>query len=569
MAAISQTLLFTAYVGGFGLAGVACFVAARATLRIDDPDTRRGLFWTLLVSGGWSLSHIGSIVAPTPALKEASYLLGLIVGLATVGTWLYFCSAYTGRTYHHDPWLRRIAVAIYLLITGVKLTNPLHNAYFSGEVVSDPFTHFAVQQQPFHWAATGLSYALAAIGLFMLFELFREADYETWPISALTALTALPVVLDLVGFASDLLLDMIYAPLGVAAFAVGVLFVHDERFLAVQLTGGVDEPLVFLDDDGQIRDYNRRAESLFPALDDARGEPLIDVLPVSPRVVTGRADDGSADDVVPITEGEETRYYLVSASEFPLGGTRVGRALLFFDVTDTERQRRELNRQNDQLEDFADAITHELRNTLTIVDGYVDAAGAAVADGDIDRAQNALSTAAESASRMERIVDDLSDLAEYGQTVDRTRPTSLRRSVERALADVNAGDASLALELNSDRGDGDVAVRAAPGRLQALFENAFEFARSNGAEAVTVTVGEEGFSITDDGDPPVVDDVDQFFEYGEAVPTAEAGISLPNVKTMAQVHGWGVRVDTEYSDGVRIVVNGVRLGAETSLAEPA
>jgi signal transduction histidine kinase len=38
-------------------------------------------------------------------------------------------------------------------------------------------------------------------------------------------------------------------------------------------------------------------------------------------------------------------------------------------VTDVERQRRQIQRRQAQFDDFADAITHELRNTLNIVRG--------------------------------------------------------------------------------------------------------------------------------------------------------------------------------------------------------
>ncbi|MFC7115058.1 hypothetical protein ACFQH2_08975 [Natronoarchaeum sp. GCM10025703] len=161
----------------------------------------------------------------------------------------------------------------------MKVTNPIHGQYFTMEAATEPFVHLNVVHQPFHWVTTAVSYMLAAIGLFMLLEMFAESEYDTRPLTGLAALTGLPVVFDLVGYQSDLLLGMIYSPLGVAVFAIGVLFVHQDRFMAIQLTDDVDEATVFLDDDDRIRDFNYRAAALLPELNDAIGESIQTVLP--------------------------------------------------------------------------------------------------------------------------------------------------------------------------------------------------------------------------------------------------------------------------------------------------
>ena len=77
---------------------------------------------------------------------------------------------------------------------------------------------------------------------------------------------------------------------------------------------------------------------------------------------------------------------------------------------------------------------------------------------------------------------------------------------------------------------------------------------NNDASRVTVDVGEDGFAVEDDGTAPPVSDTERFFDYGDAVPTTEAGMHLPNVRTLARVHGWNATVDTDYQDGVRIEV---------------
>ncbi|WP_135853649.1 histidine kinase N-terminal 7TM domain-containing protein [Halorussus salinus] len=556
---------YLGYVLAYGFATLGCGVALLRARHVADADTRRGLVALLVSSGGWAGLELAFLLAPSRPAQYVAYLLSLVVGLTTVGAWLYFCSAYTGRSFHRSVGYRRAAAGVYLFIVAVKVTNPLHGLYFTTAVVTTPFPHLSIHHQTFHWVVSGLSYALVAVGFFMLYELFLEADYDTRPLGVVVGTTGLPVALDIVGFASPALVDINYEPLGVAVFAIGVLYVFEDRFLAVQLTDGVDSPVVYLDDEERIRNYNGGARSLFPALDGATGEPLAAVLPdLAARVGTSDADtDTNADidadaDTDPVLERRrdgETRYYLVSDTAFTLGQADIGRMVVVSDVTETERRRRELERQNEQLEGFAAAIRHELLNTLQIVGGRVGLAGRQLEDGDLRDARESLRTASRAADRMTTIVGDLSDLARHGQTLEETNLLDFPAVVNAGWRAAATDDLALSVE-------GRGALRAEESRLEDLFESAFAFAAHNGASEVTVRLREEGFVVSDDGDPPPTDDTEAFFEYGVSAPDPQAGMALPNVRTLARVHGWAVEIDAEYREGVRLVVSGVAVERE-------
>lgn len=154
----------------------------------------------------------------------------------------------------------------------VKLTNPLHGLYLSAEPVATPFPHLAVDHHLLHWLAMGLAYSLAAVGGFMLFELFAQTGSDTRPLLVLAALTGLPVATSVAGEYSDRVLDMTYEPIGVAAFAVGVLFVYLERFRTVKLAGEVGDSVIVVDESDEIRDSNGHARE---------GADVDDPLPVS------------------------------------------------------------------------------------------------------------------------------------------------------------------------------------------------------------------------------------------------------------------------------------------------
>ncbi|WP_049935366.1 histidine kinase N-terminal 7TM domain-containing protein [Haloplanus natans] len=531
----------------FAIAGTVCTVGAVYGRRIEDDDTRNGLIALLATSGGWAISHAVLLVVPSIELKTAVYLGGLILGFSTVFAWLYFCSAYTGRTYHRRPAYRRAAVVLYLAVVAVKVTNPFHNLYFTTAVVAAPFPHLAIRQGLFHWIVTGISYLLAGIGMFALFEAFAESEYDATPLAGLVGLAGLPVVLDIVGYATPLLLDMIHAPLGVAAFTLGVLFVYEDRFFAVQLTDGVQGPTVFLDDGRRIREYNHAARRLFPALDGAVGDP-VDAVPALAAALDTEGDVVSLD-VDGAGGGSERRHYVVSEKAFDVRQGSLGRIVVFSDVTRIERQRRELERHNRQLEDLSEGMRHELRNAVTIVRGNVRWAMAQLEDGNVADARDALRTATETTDRTTRLMNDFATLAQYGRTMTDTEPVGVRETVWAAwpTADADGRGATLTV-------DGDGTVEADGARLELLSARAFEFVLDNGASRVVVEHRDGGVTITGDGDP-ITGDPERYFDYGDAVANTTTGTALPMVRTLAQVHGWHATVDPDYRDGVRLVVS--------------
>ena len=532
-----------AYVAAFGGAALACFASVPRARRVEDPDTRLGLVALLVTAGAWSSTHVAYLVAPSVDLKVAFYVAGLVVGFGTVGPWLYFCSAYTGRSLHRNPTVRWIAVAVFLAASALKLTNPLHGLYFTAELIATPFLHLAVQHGTLHWLLMGLSYALAIVGYFMLFELFAQVSADTRPLAALAAITGLPIVLDVAGAASPYLIDVTYEPLGVAAFAVGVLFLYVDRFAAVQLAGGRDEPVVVLSEEDRIRDYNTSARALFPALAsrDAIGRRLDDVVPRLAEAVE------SNEPVLEVDRDRETRYYRVSTNPFASGRARLGRLIVASDVTEREQYRRELERQNERLEQFASVVSHDLRNPLNVASGWIETVRAEEDDDRLERAAEAL-------DRMESMVEDLLALARQGQPISETEPVSLATRARRSWSLVETGEAELLVE-------GDRRFEADPDRLGQLFENLYRNALEHGRSDATIRVGSlagrDGFFVEDDGPGVPEEDRASIFESGYTTAEEGTGFGLAIVSEIVEAHGWAILVTEGESGGARFEVTGV------------
>ena len=364
MAAPWTTPSGVVYMSLFFSSAVACFVSIPRARSFNDAAMRRGLVGLLATTGLWAFLKTAFFIIPDP-LREATYILGLIFGFATVWAWLYFASAYTERSLHMNQTLRRLSVAVFLIVVSIKITNPLHGLYFTTTQATVPFDYLAINHGIVHWVSTSLSYVLAAVGLFMIFELYVESGYDSKPLGFLTGLLALPVTLDIVAIATPELINFIYAPIGVAAFAIGTLFIFGDQFLTVRTTAQGDDLAIILDDSDRIQDYSPAAADVFPELADAIGDQLGEVLPAvaatrdSDERVVERA--GSGERIVELDGGDGriverdsnderivehdsddgSAYYLVSPRSMTLGDSAL-EVLALTDVTGMERQRRRL-----------------------------------------------------------------------------------------------------------------------------------------------------------------------------------------------------------------------------------
>ena len=537
-----------AYAALFLGAGLLALVGIYRTRRVGNPAVRRSLLGLLVVAKLWVLAELVRVLAPPGPLGAAAYVAGLVLGLAAVGAWLYFASAYTGRSWHRDRRLRVGAVVAFLLVAAVKVTNPVHGAYFVTAARVEPFPHLAVSPLAPHWVAVAGAYLLAIVGLAAVGRTLARATDDDGVTAILLLAVAVPGLFTLLGETTDLLLSFTYEPIGVVLFAVGALSVADGSLLSVDRIGRrrafeeLDQPVVITDDAGRVREYNPAAETLLSAV----------VGETNAGRLRSLLDDCDPESPVSVDIDGEERWFIAEVSPLRVGTVDAGRAYLLSDVTDVERSRRELARQNEQLAELNVAVQHELRNTLTTLFGYTQLARDDLASGASERVPDHLDVVASTAERMETTVEDLSTLTRLGQTIERRVTCRLGRAVERGR-DRFAADADRPLEVVVGR---DATLEAHQLRLERLFENVFRFAAHNDATTIRVDAGEDGFTVRDDGQPLSAADPDEAFDFGGVVPDAAAGTVLPTARLLASAHGWNVTVDENYEAGVSLVFTG-------------
>lgn len=540
--------LFAAHVATFAVAAVVSFGAVVPARRVDHPDTRYGLVGLLLTSGVWAGAQAAYLVVPSVVAKEAFYVLGLIAGIVSVLTWLYFAAAYSGRSPQDAPY-RRPLVAVVVLLIALKVTNPLHHLYFTAAMASEPFVHLALSYGSMHWLAMGFAYSLAFVGFYMLVERFAQAGVRTRALEGLVLLTALPLGLNILALQTEWLLPLTYEPIGVAAFAVGTLAVYFERFQTVQLAADVDDPIIVLDAAERISSVNARTERLFPETVGSLGDPLEAVLP---RVADALAEES----LVEVTDSGETRLFQLSSSPFYAGETETGRVVILSEVTERERYRRDLERKTEQLALLNRIVRHDIRNEMGVVigwgetlDDHVDAEG----QDALDRLLGASRDVVDLTDRVREFITAL-DEDERPETTAVHLGTTLESAVAKQRSAHPDADISLA-------GDLDVTVRANE-MLGAVFRNLLGNAIENvdhDAPTIAVTVVERDTTavvrVADDG-PGIPDDrKDHVFGKGEkGVDSGGSGIGLFLVRTLVEQFDGAVWIEDNEPRGSVFVV---------------
>lgn len=217
-------------------------------------------------------------------------------------------------------------------------------------------------------------------------------------------------------------------------------------------------------------------------------------------------------------------------------------------VEKLERRHRELQRKDEQLESFATALTHELRNSIGLISGHAELLSRVAAEEGRSEVQSNAELIVDEISDMEAVVDTLKTLARYSQTITETESLELDEIVRTAerQADIDELDVLVA-DSTEVKGDRD--------RLQELFVNAFRFAGQNGATEVKVRASNGGFVVEDDGISLAAWEEHEVLTYGNAVPDTETELFLPNVQVLASSHGWDTSIDTEYTAGTRIEIH--------------
>ncbi|GAA0721410.1 PAS domain S-box-containing protein [Halorubrum trapanicum] len=248
------------------------------------------------------------------------------------------------------------------------------------------------------------------------------------------------------------------------------------------------------------------------------------------------------------------------------------------DISERKAYERRIERENERLDEFASIVSHDLRNPLNVLSGYLRLARETGTDSYFDRCERAL-------DEMERLIDDVLALAKQGETVgsfERVHLGELTAAYgDEAFGSTGGEDPFGGIEDAGGGAEGtpieiavetDSEICADPGRVRQLLGNLFrnsvehgstdsraepDDADERGVERVVVGDLPDGFYVEDDGPGIDPDQRDRVFESGYTTSETGTGFGLSIVQRIAEAHGWEVAVTEGERGGARFEFTGV------------
>ena len=231
-------------------------------------------------------------------------------------------------------------------------------------------------------------------------------------------------------------------------------------------------------------------------------------------------------------------------------------------ATSLERDARERDRVEQMKDDFVLTVSHELRTPVTVVKGFAEMLTAERNELS-DNQYEAASVISESAAQLQKMINDLLDLArsDAGKLHVDPRPINVSQLVERAGRQMRPSFEQRRQKLSVSIENGLPDVEADGDRigqvLANLLTNANKYA-PEGADVRLRAMGADGrvaFEVSDDGPGLAPDELEHVFERfwraqsGETQLVGGTGLGLAIAKSLVDLHGGEISVSSEEGEG--------------------
>jgi signal transduction histidine kinase len=258
-----------------------------------------------------------------------------------------------------------------------------------------------------------------------------------------------------------------------------------------------------------------------------------------------------------------------AALPLPDGGT----LLTYVDVSDAKHAERALIERAEALEAadrlktaFISHVSYELRTPLTNIIGFSELLASPVAGPLTDKQHDYLNDIRLSGRTLLSIIDDILDLAtiDAGTFELKFSPVKVREVIEQAVqgVDERLKQNTVALDISIEPGLEEFVAdgRRVTQMLYNLFSNAIGFSEAGGRiglgcarenSMIAFSVEDQGVGIPPDYQQAVFD---RFESRSHGSRHRGAGLGLSIVKSLAELHGGAVRLDSAQGRGTRVTV---------------
>jgi PAS domain S-box-containing protein len=235
------------------------------------------------------------------------------------------------------------------------------------------------------------------------------------------------------------------------------------------------------------------------------------------------------------------------------------------DITDRKRAEEQieqyaadLQRSNQDLEQFAHVVSHDLREPARMVKGFLELLEGQYGDQLDPKAREYVNYAADGAQRMQEMIRGLLDLSRVDTRGEELTPTDARVVLERTLRSLEPAIEDAAARVTYDPLPTVLADQAQLAQVfQNLIANAIKFHKEDQSPRVHISAEREGdewvFSVEDNGigiDPKQAPRIFQIFQRLHTRDEYEGmGIGLALCKRIVERHGGHIWVESDVVDG--------------------
>ena len=560
---VDEVVLSLVVIGLMFLATIASALFAAYSFGWIEHPLSESYGILVAVDSFWAGGSFLMLVAGETLLAEVGLFIKALFSAVAAFAWLRFVSEYTGDSEWLPGWLWWLGAAESIVWSVLVVSNP-GGLILEGIEIGQFGVVTAAVETPGLGAAVQLLIGASLVGLslFLLGRFFLQTQgiyrYQALIIFAIGAIVLVSTTLFIGDYQLHPLIDPTPILFNLQAVGVGwALYRYDflrvAPVIVTRFFREMDDPVLLINGDRVVADYNAAADAL---VDDLRTQVSIDAIedPAFSEMLTAAVTDGgTATEFIADTDSRRRIYDIEVTRVTDQFDTTQGYMIVLRDITDRKQRERQLEEQNERLEEFADVVSHDLRNPLSTAEGWVAAVTDAL-DGeepDVDTAQMGLEHITHSHDRMDELIEVLLTMARQGQTVADPEPVSLETCATKAWATAETGEMTL-------RVDTDRTVPADPARLRQAFENLFRNANDHSeAATVVVTTTPEGFAVEDDGIGIDPDDREDLFAFGYSTNEEGTGIGLAVVKRIIEAHGWRITVGESDDGGACFEVTGV------------
>lgn len=321
------------------------------------------------------------------------------------------------------------------------------------------------------------------------------------------------------------------------------------------IIGSMNEGMILLNRKGKIMSINSAAIKLLEADQNCVGADMLSVSRnLDLQEILSTAFRGEHAGRVIELQGESCQ---IDADPIASGGTVLGVALFFFNVTEKERAE-QMRRE------FTANVSHELKTPLHAISGYAELLrNDMVKSGDIIPFAGKIY---DEAQRMVSLVEDIISLSHLDEGADgmKREKIDLYELAEKTIHSLEpeAKAARVTLELSGMPATVNGIAQLLQSIVYNLCDNAIKYNRKNGKVIVSVRKeGEEAvFSVRDTGIGIAPEHRERIFERFYRVDKSRSkevggtGLGLSIVKHAAKIHDAEIEVDSVVGEGTEITV---------------